>query len=370
MQNQRAFCTLHLRRAGRSFLKTSVAAPVFGIVFFIASSAQATYSIVGVDTQSQQVGGAGTSCVPFDVAVIYASAPGLGVVHAQAQLNQNGRDEAQSRLQQGEDPSSIMAVLSSNGFDGNHPRRQYLAVDLMGRSAAYTGAQTGSWSGDLAGSDGAYHFVAAGNILTGPEVVDDTAAGFATGCDLADRLMNALEQGRSRGGDSRCTPDGRPADSAFIRVDLPGEAGWLSISRIDTGPADPVSELRTAYDAWRVGTPCPEPPDAGFDAGGFEDAETDATTDTPDFGTPDSMPADAIEVADRAQPADTGTNDDATAADAIADSGRNPRRVLGGGCGCNSHGGPRAESGLWLWFYLLPLGRRPRPKASLRKTNS
>lgn len=63
----------------------------------------------------RQVGGAVTSCVGrLDVGVVYRSVPGVGVVHAQASLNTQGRDRAQLRLTQG---TAVPATVSAHALD-------------------------------------------------------------------------------------------------------------------------------------------------------------------------------------------------------------------------------------------------------------
>jgi len=64
--------------------------------------------------------------------------------------------------------------------------------------------------------------------------ITQSAAAFeAGGCDLAERLMLALEAGAQHGeGDARCKERGIPSDSAFIEVDLPQEpaGSYLKLS--------------------------------------------------------------------------------------------------------------------------------------------
>ena len=61
---------------------------------------------------------------------------------------------------------------------------------------------------DRQGTSGAFTYSVQGNILTSRAVIDRAEVAFPeTGCDLADRLMLALEGGAMNGeGDSRCTP--------------------------------------------------------------------------------------------------------------------------------------------------------------------
>jgi uncharacterized Ntn-hydrolase superfamily protein len=224
--------------------------------------AHATYSINAVDTATGEVGGAGASCVgSLSVRVIYGAVPGVGVVHAQALLGGPAKDEAVTRLAQGTAPDAIVAAITDPGFDGNAQRRQYGIVDLQARAAGFTGAQTGAFADDRQGSIGTFTYAVQGNILTSEGVLDNTAAAFeAGGCDLADRLMRALEAGARDGeGDSRCTSRGVAADSAFLEVDRPGDlvGQYLRLEVTDTGAQDPLAMLRAQYDAWRATHPCP-----------------------------------------------------------------------------------------------------------------
>lgn len=225
--------------------------------------ARATYSIAAVDQRTQEVGGAVTSCVgTLDVGIVYGAVPGVGVIHAQAQLDQ--REQAKQRalmlLMQGVAPSEIIQQISAPSFDASFASRQYGIVDIMGRSAEYTGAQAQSYKRDQQGSSGDFAYSVQGNILTSQKVLDQAATAFAAGgCDLAERLMRALEAGAEHGeGDSRCTPNGIPSDSAFIAVEQPGKpaGSYLKLSVSGTGSRSPLPQLRTKFDAWRQTHPC------------------------------------------------------------------------------------------------------------------
>lgn len=75
----------------RNFFGTGLIAGATLLV--LPGSARGTYSIVASDQATQQVGGAGTSCVgSLSVRIIYGVAIGHGAVHAQAQINTAGRD--------------------------------------------------------------------------------------------------------------------------------------------------------------------------------------------------------------------------------------------------------------------------------------
>jgi hypothetical protein len=227
-------------------------------------------------------------------------------------------------MQMGESPEAILAAVTDPSFDSRYDRRQYGIVDLSPSAVGFTGASTLDYAGDVQGTVGVFTYSVQGNILTSRAVIDQARAAFeASGCDLADRLMRALEAGADGGeGDSRCTPDGIPSDGAFLQVDRPDEprGTWLSLRIDDTEPESPLVLLRAEYDAWRADNPCPAPPtpDAGLDAGAAGDAGPVGT----DAGFPrDSGRLDASRRLDAGPPA-AGTDD---------------------GCGCIAAGRPAGE---------------------------
>jgi uncharacterized Ntn-hydrolase superfamily protein len=242
-----------------------------GGVLALSHSALATYSIVGVDTARREVGGSGTSCLGGqDVYIIYGSVPGVGVVHAQASFNREGRERAVALLMQGLAPSEIVDAITDASFDRNASVRQYAVADVTGRVRGFTGSGTGVFAADRQGSPPGFAYSVQGNILTGERVLTQAAAAFEEGgCDLAERLMLALEAGANGGeGDSRCTDDGIPSDSAFVQVDREGEApgDYLALRVPTSGDESPLPALRALFTNWRAEHPCPAPvADAGTD---------------------------------------------------------------------------------------------------------
>lgn len=220
-----------------------------------------TYSIVAADMATREAGGAGTSCLEGqDVYVIYQAAPGHGVVHAQAYYNAAGRRRAAELLMAGESPSQILASITGPEFDEQAEIRQYGIVDVLGRSAGFTGAGATAYAADRQGHVGTFAYSVQGNILTSERVLSQAASAFEVeGCDLAERLMRALEAGADGGeGDSRCTASGIPSDSAFLQVEKPdGTAGYLSLRVESSGRDNPLPQLRQKLDAWRASHPCP-----------------------------------------------------------------------------------------------------------------
>ena len=130
---------------------------------------------------------------------------------------------------------------------------------------------------DRQGTIGALTYSVQGNILTSRAVIDQAETAFrTTGCDLADKLMLALEAGAMGGeGDSRCTPRGIPSDAASIEVDLTGATAgsYLKLAVAGTGNTSAVVQLRAMFNTWRTTHAC------GGGAGGAGRAEPAARRD-------------------------------------------------------------------------------------------
>jgi len=261
-------------------------------VLLMASPSSATYSVVGVHPARREVGAAGASCIGGqDVYIIYGSVPGTGVVVAQATFHQPGRDRAVALLEQGLSPSEVTAALTAPSFDPDANVRQYAVADVSANAAAFTGAETQTFAADQQGERDGFVYSVQGNLLTGASVLEQAAAGFEVGgCDLAERLLVALEAGAEGGnGDRRCTPSGIPSDSAFLQVDRDGEAAgtYLSLRVPNSGSESPLPELRARFTDWRETHPCLS-----------DDSATGGDGDAPSIGsggrTFDEAPADAV----------------------------------------------------------------------------
>ena len=94
--------------------------------------------------------------------------------------------------------------------------RQIMVVPATGEILAHTGPDCRPWAGHLHGE----HFVVAGNVLAGPQVVAAMRDSVleTEGLEIGDRLLLALEAGRAAGG--QAAGDGRPLAerSAAIKV--------------------------------------------------------------------------------------------------------------------------------------------------------
>jgi uncharacterized Ntn-hydrolase superfamily protein len=128
-----------------------------------------------------------------------------------------------------------------------HDRRDHRLVALVqsdGGAATYTGTSCLDWAGGIA-EDGV---AIQGNILVGPEVVEEMKRAWdaSAGEPLARRLLAALAAGDAAGGDRR----GRQSAALLVVSEGAGYAGLDDVAadlRVDDHP-DPVAELGRLLD--------------------------------------------------------------------------------------------------------------------------
>lgn len=147
---------------------------------------------------------------------------GVGALCTQALVNPLYGPRGLSLLAKGAAPSDAVRTLTF--ADAGREHRQLHMIDSEGNVAAHTGVECIDWCGHIAG-DG---FSVAGNMLAGPQVIEDTAQVFEAGRELpfAERLIAAMEAGEAAGGDKRgkqsvallvCTTEAYPV--LDLRVD-------------------------------------------------------------------------------------------------------------------------------------------------------
>jgi uncharacterized Ntn-hydrolase superfamily protein len=160
---------------------------------------------------------------------------GKGALSTLALMNPLYARDALAALEEGRAPAEIVKRLTE--ADAGRDVRQFHLIDATGRTAAHTGKACIAWCGHRSG-DG---FSVAGNMLAGPEVLDETARAYAaaSGFSLAERLMTAMEAGEAAGGDKR----GKQAAALLIHTteDYP----FLDL-RVDDHP-EPLAELRRLF---------------------------------------------------------------------------------------------------------------------------
>lgn len=204
----------------------------------------ATFSILGYDPETGEVGGAVQSRV-FSVGngVLWAEA-GVGAVATQAIVDVSYGPQALELLRQGLAPEEVVRRVWENDPDPLPERwtkqgRQFAVIDAEGNVAAFTGPEASEWAGHRTGR----YVTAQGNILAGPEVVDRMVEAFeATEGHLSFRLLAALEAGQAAGGDRR------GMQSAAMLIVKEDAGVWLNNDvvlrlQVDDDP-EPIKELR------------------------------------------------------------------------------------------------------------------------------
>ncbi|MEX2527317.1 MAG: DUF1028 domain-containing protein [Gemmatimonadota bacterium] len=208
----------------------------------------ATFSILGYDPETGEVGGAVQSRV-FSVGngVLWAEA-NAGVVTTQAIVDVSYGPQALELLRQGIAPAEIVRRVWESDPDPRPENwtkqgRQFSVMNAQGEVATYTGPQASDWAGHRIGR----HVSAQGNILAGPQVVEEMVRAFEeTEGHLSYRLQAALEAGNAAGGDVR------GMQSSAMLIVKEGGGVWLNndvVLRLQVDDhEDPIAELRRLVD--------------------------------------------------------------------------------------------------------------------------
>jgi uncharacterized Ntn-hydrolase superfamily protein len=208
-----------------------------------------TFSIVAWDQEEREWGVAVASKFLAAGSVVSWARAGVGAIATQAYANvtygPRGLDLLAAKT-----ADEVVAELT--GSDPESTQRQLGVVDRNGQAAAFTGAECFDWAGSKIG-DG---YTCQGNILTGPEVVENMAAAFAsTSGDLTARLLMAMSAGDAVGGDRR----GKQSAAMLITRDGGGYLGGTDVAldlRVDDHP-EPVVELGRVIEVHRLLFPNP-----------------------------------------------------------------------------------------------------------------
>ena len=191
--------------------------------FVLASPAWATWSVVGVDPSTGEVGVAVASCVPADVGRVAVVVPGEGAGASQAKINVASGGPMAQAIATEASPEDVIEAVTSPTFDPDAASRQFGVVLLGKGGAGFSGAGNEPVSLDRRNAEGTVSVQ--GNILTSERVVEDAVEAFdRVEGPLADRLLAALKAGAEAGGDSRCGE--QTASSATLIVAEPGDPVW------------------------------------------------------------------------------------------------------------------------------------------------
>ena len=213
-----------------------------------------TFSIVAIDTLTNEVGSAGASCIGNSV-IISDIHPNIGAIHTQSYYLQYNQNYASELMILGLSPSEIIEMLEENDIQNNPGIRQYGIVDMVngGRSAAFTGNNCIDYKGHITGPN----YSIQGNILLGPEILTQMENNFInTTGTLSDKLMAAMQGANISGADTRCLDDNISSLSSFIRVAKPNDSSnntYLDLRVNNTfGNSEPIDSLQTIYNQWVI----------------------------------------------------------------------------------------------------------------------
>jgi uncharacterized Ntn-hydrolase superfamily protein len=209
----------------------------------------ATFSILGYDPATGEVGGAVQSRV-FSVGngVLWAEA-GIGAAATQAIVDVSYGPQALNLLKLGYPPDKIVRLIQESDPDPDPVRwskqgRQFAVMNTKGEYAAFTGPKATEWAGNKGGK----FCTAQGNILAGEAVVTSMVAAFEnTSGHLSLRLLAALEAGQKAGGDKR------GMQSAAMLIVKKDGGVWLHndvVLRLQVDDNErPIAELRRLVEA-------------------------------------------------------------------------------------------------------------------------
>ncbi len=227
---------------------------------------QDTFSILGIDSITGEIGAAGASCVdlfstPFTNDFICELFPDTGAIASQASYITTNQAKARARMRAGDTPSQILSYVYNNDANvASAETRQYGALRKVNGSilrAAFTGTGCLNYKNHIVGPNYTIH----GNILLGQKVLDSMQAGFLREKgDLACKLMAAMQGAKMIGADSRCAGNGSSSYFAFLKVTLPtdtfGKPHFIvSVRTHANAHIEPIDSLQKMFSAVKSCTP-------------------------------------------------------------------------------------------------------------------
>jgi uncharacterized Ntn-hydrolase superfamily protein len=190
-----------------------------------------TWSIVARCEKTGLLGIAVSTCAFAVGARVPFVRTGVGAVATQAFVNPFYGYRGLELMAAGAPATDAIRIVTE--ADDGRGQRQVHMQDSQGRIAAYTGAECVPWCGHLVRDT----FSVAGNMLAGPQVIEETARVFAERADLPlpRRFLAAMKAGEEAGGDKR------GKQSAAMLIHDEEEYALIDI-RVDDH-ADPLAEL-------------------------------------------------------------------------------------------------------------------------------
>jgi len=195
-----------------------------------------TFSITGHCARTDMVGVAiTTSSICVGSRCPHARA-GVGAVASQNVTDPNLAELVFERLAAGDSAQAAVAAVTMGRENIDY--RQLAAVDLEGRVGHFTGTNVLSLNRTSEGN----HCVAAGNLLSSPDVAQAMSDAFDASPDehLAERLLRGLEAGLAAGGEEG------PVHSAALLVHHEQPFALVDL-RVDWDDENPIAVLRRLW---------------------------------------------------------------------------------------------------------------------------
>jgi len=190
-----------------------------------------TWSLIARDPKTKQFG-ITVSTKNFAVGCRVPNiSSGVGAVATQALSNPFYGVNGIKLLERGMSAPDVVKTLVA--ADEGREHRQVHVMDAAGRIAAHTGKECIDWCGSTSGEG----FSVAGNMLAGPQVIEETAAYYAANMAMpfARRMIGAFKAGEAAGGDKR----GKQSCALLIY----GEEEWPDLDLRVDDHTDPLGEL-------------------------------------------------------------------------------------------------------------------------------
>ena len=223
---------------------------LFAITFF---NSYATWSIIVIDPNTNQIGIAGASCT-FSVYGIGGIIPGKGAIIVQAMSNKLAKHEGLQMILAGKSPEKILQSLKDPKFDPEQQQYAIICINYINKPAVYTGELTPSHKGALTAKGVSVQ----GNTLSNDDelqaVLNAVLQAQKDSLSLEEVLMKALEAGAQLGGDKRCGT--QKASSAFLTIANPDDdPKKLFLNLVVNGSEEKtnaVEALRKKLNNWKL----------------------------------------------------------------------------------------------------------------------
>src|SRR3954451_15348406 len=206
-----------------------------------------TFSIVGRSPDGSALGVAVASKFLAAGAYVPAAAAVAGAIATQAHVNLDLKTRGLQMLRAGIGAADLLDRFFED--DPHREERQAGVVDERGTAATFTGGRAQPWAGGSTGEGPEGAFAAQGNLLAGPDVVEEMVRTWlrtAPEPSLARRLVACLAAGQEAGGD----PRGKQAAAVLVVSAGAGYGGLGDVVvdlRSDDAP-EPIGELERMLD--------------------------------------------------------------------------------------------------------------------------